>query len=128
MPEKVVLAYSGGLDTSVAIKWIQENYGLDVVALTIDLGSERDLPSIRQRALDVGAIDAKIVDGRDLFKRAPFTSANTRSQRPLVARSSPNCSWMWLTKSAPKPSRTVARAKATIKCDSMSRSRHSIPI
>ena len=67
MPEKVVLAYSGGLDTSVAIKWIKENYGYDVVALTIDLGSERDLPSIRQRALDVGAVDAKVVDGRDLF-------------------------------------------------------------
>ncbi len=65
--EKVVLAYSGGLDTSVAIKWIQDNYNKDVVALTIDLGSERDLASIRQRALDVGAIDAKIVDGRDLF-------------------------------------------------------------
>jgi len=67
MPEKVVLAYSGGLDTSVAIKWIKENYGHDVVALTIDLGSERDLPSIRQRALDVGAVDARVVDGRDLF-------------------------------------------------------------
>ena len=67
MKEKVVLAYSGGLDTSVAIKWIQENYGYDVVALTIDLGSEPDLPSIRQRALDVGAVDAKVVDGRDLF-------------------------------------------------------------
>ena len=67
MPEKVVLAYSGGLDTSVAIKWIQENYGYDVVALTIDLGSEPDLPAIRQRALDVGAIDAKTVDARDLF-------------------------------------------------------------
>ena len=67
MPEKVVLAYSGGLDTSVAIKWIQENYGYDVVALTIDLGSEPDLPAIRQRALDIGAVDAKVVDGRDLF-------------------------------------------------------------
>lgn len=67
MPEKVVLAYSGGLDTSVAIKWIKENYGYDVVALTIDLGSERNLPEIRQRALDVGAVDAKVVDGRDLF-------------------------------------------------------------
>ena len=65
--EKVVLAYSGGLDTSVAIKWIQENYGYDVVALTIDLGSEPDLPAIRQRALDVGAVDAKVVDARDLF-------------------------------------------------------------
>ncbi len=67
MKEKVVLAYSGGLDTSVAIKWIQENYDYDVVALTIDLGSEPDLPAIRQRALDVGAIDAKVVDARDLF-------------------------------------------------------------
>ena len=67
MPEKVVLAYSGGLDTSVAIKWIQENYGYDVVALTIDLGSEPDLPTIRQRALDIGAIDAKVVDARADF-------------------------------------------------------------
>jgi argininosuccinate synthase len=67
MKDKIVLAYSGGLDTSVAIKWIQENYGYDVVALTIDLGSERNLPEIQQRALDVGAVDARVVDGRDLF-------------------------------------------------------------
>ena len=67
MKDKVVLAYSGGLDTSVAIKWIQENYDYDVVALTIDLGSEPDLPAIRQRALDVGAVDAKVIDARDLF-------------------------------------------------------------
>ncbi len=65
--ETVVLAYSGGLDTSVAIKWIKEKYALDVIALTIDLGSERNLPEIKQRALDVGAIDAKIVDGREMF-------------------------------------------------------------
>ncbi|HEX8551997.1 MAG TPA: argininosuccinate synthase [Abditibacteriaceae bacterium] len=65
--ETVVLAYSGGLDTSVAIKWIKEKYNLDVIALTIDLGSERNLPEIRQRALDVGAVDAIVVDGRDLF-------------------------------------------------------------
>ncbi|HVF85712.1 MAG TPA: argininosuccinate synthase [Abditibacteriaceae bacterium] len=65
--DTVILAYSGGLDTSVAIKWIKEKYNLDVIALTIDLGSERDLASIRQRALDVGAIDAKVVDGRDIF-------------------------------------------------------------
>ena len=65
--DKVVLAYSGGLDTSVAIKWIKDTYQMDVVALTIDLGSEKSLPEIRQRALDVGAIDARVVDGRDLF-------------------------------------------------------------
>jgi len=67
MADKVILAYSGGLDTSVAIKWIKENYGYDVVALTIDLGSERNLTEIRERALNVGAVDAKVVDGRDLF-------------------------------------------------------------
>lgn len=66
--KKVILAYSGGLDTSVAIKWIPEKYdGMEVVALTIDLGSERNLTEIRQRALDVGAVDAVVVDGRDLF-------------------------------------------------------------
>ena len=65
--DTVILAYSGGLDTSVAIKWIKEKYSLDVIALTIDLGSERNLPEIRQRALDVGAVDAIVVDGRDLF-------------------------------------------------------------
>lgn len=65
--ERVVLAYSGGLDTSVAIRWIKEKYGLDVVALTIDLGSERNLDEIRERAIGIGAVDARVVDGRDLF-------------------------------------------------------------
>ena len=65
--DTVVLAYSGGLDTSVAIKWIKEKYNFDVIALTIDLGSERNLPEIRQRALDVGAVKALVVDGRELF-------------------------------------------------------------
>jgi argininosuccinate synthase len=66
--KSVVLAYSGGLDTSVAIKWIPEKYdGMEVIALTIDLGSEKALPEIRQRALNVGAKKALVVDGRDLF-------------------------------------------------------------
>jgi len=66
--KSVVLAYSGGLDTSVAIKWIPEKYdGMEVIALTIDLGSEKELTEIRQRALNVGAKDALVVDGRDLF-------------------------------------------------------------
>lgn len=97
--DTVVLAYSGGLDTSVAIKWIQEKYHLDVIALTIDLGSERNLPEIRQRALDVGAVDAKVVDGRDLFvKHFAFPSLQagaiyekeyplaTAVGRPLIAK------------------------------------------
>ncbi|MCK4963664.1 MAG: argininosuccinate synthase, partial [Dehalococcoidia bacterium] len=56
MAEKVVLAYSGGLDTSVAIRWIAENYHMDVIALMVDVGSERDLPAIQQKALKVGAV------------------------------------------------------------------------
>jgi argininosuccinate synthase len=65
--DKVVLAYSGGLDTSVAIRWIKEKYNLDVVALTVDVGNERDLEAIRQRALQIGAVQAEVVDGKDLF-------------------------------------------------------------
>ncbi len=67
MPDKVVLAYSGGLDTSVAIKWLKENYNLDVIAVTIDVGNERDFSTVRQKALDVGAIKALVIDGKELF-------------------------------------------------------------
>src|SRR5579862_4564807 len=65
--DKVILAYSGGLDTSVAIKWIRDEYGLDVVALTIDVGNDPDLEGIRQRALKIGAVDAVVTDARRLF-------------------------------------------------------------
>ena len=67
MSDKVVLAYSGGLDTSVAIKWIKEKYNLDVIALTVDVGNERDFSAIRQKALDVGALKALVVDAKDSF-------------------------------------------------------------
>ena len=67
MKDKVVLAYSGGLDTSVAIKWIADKYDMDVIALSIDLGMERDYESIRQKALKVGAVKAAVVDARDIF-------------------------------------------------------------
>ena len=63
----MVLAYSGGLDTSAAIKWIAETYDMDVVTLSIDLGMERDFESIRQRALKVGAVKAQVMDARDAF-------------------------------------------------------------
>jgi len=65
--EKVVLAYSGGLDTSVAIRWLKENYNLDVIALTIDVGNERDFSTIQQKALKVGAVKALVVDAKELF-------------------------------------------------------------
>jgi len=67
MSDKVVLAYSGGLDTSVAIKWLKEKYNLDVIALTIDVGNERDFSAVRQKALKVGAVKALVIDGKELF-------------------------------------------------------------
>ncbi|MFC1940874.1 argininosuccinate synthase [Chloroflexota bacterium] len=67
MSDKVVLAYSGGLDTSVAIKWLRENYNLDVIAMTIDVGNERDFSAVRQKALDVGAIKAVVIDAKETF-------------------------------------------------------------
>jgi argininosuccinate synthase len=66
--EKLVLAYSGGLDTSVAIHWLKDR-GYDVVALTIDLGEKKDLDAIQQRALRVGAVAAYVVDGKVPFLR-----------------------------------------------------------
>ncbi|MEO6887944.1 MAG: argininosuccinate synthase [Ktedonobacteraceae bacterium] len=95
----VVLAYSGGLDTSVAIRWIKEHYGLDVIALTIDVGNERDLPAIATRAEKIGAVKAMVVDGRADFVRYfvwPALQAGaiyegqyplaTALARPLIAR------------------------------------------
>jgi argininosuccinate synthase len=64
-----VLAYSGGLDTSVAIRWIKEKYDLDVIALTIDVGNERDMEAISARAKKIGAVKALVVDGRNDFVR-----------------------------------------------------------
>ncbi len=69
MPETIVLAYSGGLDTTVAIRWLAERYGYDVVALTIDVGNEQDFASVRRRALAAGASKALVRDGRTDFIR-----------------------------------------------------------
>ena len=63
----MVLAYSGGLDTSVAVKWINETYNMDVIAYTCDLGQGQDIEAIRQKALSTGAIDAIAEDARNLF-------------------------------------------------------------
>ena len=100
MSDKVVLAYSGGLDTSVAIKWLKEKYNLDVIALTIDVGNERDFSAIQQKALKVGAVKALVIDGKELFVKYfifPALQANalyegqyplaTALSRPLMAKS-----------------------------------------
>jgi argininosuccinate synthase len=96
---KVVLAYSGGLDTSVAIRWINEKYNLDVIAVTVDVGNEKDFEVVRQKALRTGAIQAFIADAKDIFIRDfvfPSLQAGTLYQnvyplatalaRPLIAK------------------------------------------
>jgi argininosuccinate synthase len=100
MAERVVLAYSGGLDTSVGIGWLKDATGKEVVALAIDVGQEgEDMEVIRQRALDCGAVESVVVDARDEFandylmpalkanalyqKRYPLVSALSR---PLIAK------------------------------------------
>src|SRR5947209_4398399 len=95
----VILAYSGGLDTSVAVHWIKEHYDLDVITLTIDVGNDRDLPAIAARAEKIGAVKALVVDGRADFVRYfvwPALQAGaiyegayplaTALARPLIAR------------------------------------------
>ncbi|WP_424465211.1 argininosuccinate synthase [Pseudoclavibacter helvolus] len=100
MTERVVLAYSGGLDTSVGIGWLKDATGKDVVALAIDVGQAgEDMEKVRQRALDCGAVESVVVDAREEFasdyivpalkanalyqKRYPLVSALSR---PLIAK------------------------------------------
>jgi len=97
--EKVVLAYSGGLDTSVAIRWLKEERGYDVVALTVDVGMDRSREDLQSRALAAGATSYVWADVQDTFVRHfafPALAAGARYQgnyplatalsRPLIAR------------------------------------------
>jgi argininosuccinate synthase len=67
--ERIVLAFSGGLESAVAIPWLAERYGAEVVAVTIDLGQGRELEEVRDRALAAGAVRAHVLDARDEFAR-----------------------------------------------------------
>ncbi|MBA2543973.1 MAG: argininosuccinate synthase, partial [Deltaproteobacteria bacterium] len=69
MVRKVVLAYSGGLDTSVAVKWIADKYGCEVVCFCADVGQAEDLEAARTKALAVGASKAVVRDLRIEFVR-----------------------------------------------------------
>jgi argininosuccinate synthase len=69
MRERIVLAYSGGLDTSVAIPWLAEEYGAEVIAVTMDLGQGKELEEVRERALTAGATRAHVLDVREEFAR-----------------------------------------------------------
>ncbi len=96
---KVVLAYSGGLDTSVAIPWLREEKGLDVVAVTVDVGQPVDLARVRAKAERSGAVAAYVADARREFAQefvVPALQANalyegiyplsTALARPLIAK------------------------------------------
>jgi argininosuccinate synthase len=97
--EKIVLAYSGGLDTSVSVKWIQEKYGYDVIALGLDVGEGKDLEAIKNKALNVGAIKAYMIDAKELLAKEyilPALKANclyegkyplsSALSRPLISK------------------------------------------
>ena len=88
---KVVLAYSGGLDTSVCIKWLQDEKNLDVIAVVGEVGQEHEgLEQVKQRALETGAIDCIIADMRedfaaDYLSKALYANANFENKYPLVS-------------------------------------------
>lgn len=97
--EKIVLAYSGGLDTSVSVKWIQEKYGYDVIALGLDVGEGKDLEAIKNKALNVGAIKAYMIDAKEMLAKEyllPALKANclyegkyplsSALSRPLISK------------------------------------------
>ena len=99
MKDTIILAYSGGLDTSVALRWLADEYDADVVALLVDVGQGIDAEAVAERAFAAGAADVEIVDARDEFAhefvlpvlqasalyegRYPLVSALSR---PLIAR------------------------------------------
>ncbi|MRG88269.1 argininosuccinate synthase [Salinibacillus xinjiangensis] len=67
--DKIVLAYSGGLDTSVAIKWLQDKYNFDVIAVALDVGEGKDLEFVKDKALQVGAIKSYVVDAKAAYAK-----------------------------------------------------------
>ena len=97
---RVLLLYSGGLDTSVMLKWIQDEYEAEVVALTVNLGQPgEDYDVVKGKALQLGALDCHVVDAREEFAREyvlPAIKANadygdgyplfTALGRPLIAK------------------------------------------
>jgi argininosuccinate synthase len=98
--KRAVLLYSGGLDTSVMLKWLQDEYGCEIIALTIDLGQMTDnMEEIRQKAINLGAVEAIVIDAKEVFANEyviPAIKANASYQgdyhmstcigRPLLAK------------------------------------------
>ena len=114
MSNRVVLAYSGGLDTSVGIGWLRDQTGKEVVALAVDVGQGgEDMDDIRQRALDCGAVESIVVDAKDEFANdfvMPALKANAMYQKryPLVS-----------ALSRPLIVRHLARVARELNCDTV---------
>ena len=90
MAKRVVLAYSGGLDTSVAVRWMAEELGVEVIAVAADVGQGGDFEAIRQRAIAAGAVDAVVVDCKEEYANdfvAPAIKANAKyeGKYPLIS-------------------------------------------
>jgi len=95
MTERVVLAYSGGLDTSIAVRWLMENHGVEVIAVAVDVGQAaetggEDWDAIRNRAMAAGAIEATVIDARaemaeDYCVPAILANAKYEGKYPLVS-------------------------------------------
>jgi len=99
MSDRVVLAYSGGLDTSAAIRWLDEKYNMEVIAVCVDAGGVNDICAIREKAIKVGAIRSLSMDAKEVFINSfvfPALKANaiyegqyplaTALARPLIAQ------------------------------------------
>ena len=131
MPRTIVLAYSGGLDTSIIVPWLRENYdGRSVICVAADIGQGGDeLAGVRAKAIASGAEECYVEDLREEFVEisssrrsapAPSTIGSTCSAPPWRARSSPRARSRSRAASAPMRSRTAAPARATIRCASSS--------
>ena len=73
MKEKVILAYSGGLDTTAIIPWLKENYDYEVICCCIDCGQEEELDGLEERAISCGAVMITLCH---VFRQMPFTRTN----------------------------------------------------
>ena len=137
MREKVVLAYSGGLDTSIIIPWLKENYDCDVVAYVADVGQGDDIDAVVEKAYATGASKVIVEDLRQEFLLDyvfPAIQAGavyehkyllgTSLARPIIAKYQVKAA---LRESRRPPWRMVAPARATIRCASSMRTRRWRP-
>ena len=136
MKKKIVLAYSGGLDTTVIVPWLKENYDCDVIAVCGDVGQECDWVGLEKRAIASGATKLIVQDLKDEFvsdylwplikSGTPYERRyllGTSAARPLIAKGLAQL----LSPKEPTRWRTDAPERATTRCVSNSGSRLSLP-